>query len=393
MANAVEPATERRAPASPPLLLLGVMGSCAFLTLYATQPLLPTLERLFRASEAAASLTVSASTAAVALSAPFVGLLAERRDRKRVIVAALMVLAIPTLLTATAHGLAGIILWRFLQGLCLPAVFAVAIAYVTEEWGGGRVGSAMAALVTGNVVGGFSGRVVSGVVAAIAGWRVAFLTLGVLDLAGAFVVWRWLPRPRHARASSEAGMLGTVRRHLRNPRLVATYAVGFNVLFSLVATFTYVTFYLAEPPFELGPVALSMIFVVYLVGVVVTPLAGRWIDRLGSRRVLSWALAVGAAGVLLTLSPALWTVLVGLAVCSSAVFVCQSASTSYLQRAARVARSSAAGLYVSFYYLGGSVGGELPSLAWRVARWPGCVALVVFVQLTTVAIAVRYWRD
>ena len=59
---------------------------------------------------------------------------------------------------------------------------------------------------------------------------------------------------------------GSLAELLRNPQLVATYAVGFCVLFTQVAMFTYVTFHLAAPPFSLSTVALGWLFVVYLVG-------------------------------------------------------------------------------------------------------------------------------
>jgi VIT1/CCC1 family predicted Fe2+/Mn2+ transporter len=79
--------------------------------------------------------------------------------------------------------------------------------------------------------------------------------------------------------------------------------------------------------------------------------------------------------------------------CSSGVFVCQSASTSYIQREAQSGgRSSAAGLYVMFYYIGGSVAGVLPGLLWRYGQWKACVALIVLVQLVTVAIAGGIWK-
>ena len=63
-------------------------GFCAFLTLFAPQPLLPMLAREFRVSAAAISLVVSASTLAVAMAAPFAGVAADRFGRKRVIVPA-----------------------------------------------------------------------------------------------------------------------------------------------------------------------------------------------------------------------------------------------------------------------------------------------------------------
>jgi predicted MFS family arabinose efflux permease len=369
---------------------------CAFVDLYATQPILPGLETEFHVSKAAASLTVSATTAAVALAAPFVGLAADRLGRKRVIVPAIFVLALPTLLAATATTLPALVGWRFAQGLVLPAIFAVSIAYVTEEYAGRGVGAAMAALVTGNVIGGFTGRVLTGLVAAAAGWRTAFVVLAALNVAGGFLTWRLLPPATRFRAHrTPIGVaLRTMAGHLRTPALVATYAVGFSILFSLVAAFTYVTFYLSAPPFSLSPAALTGIFVVYLVGAVITPFAGRAIDRVGSRRTLVGALGLSAAGMLLTLTHSLPAVVVGLAICCSAVFVCQSASTSYLQHAAPAAtRSSAAGLYVFFYYLGGSAGGALPGLAWAAGGWAACVTMVVGAQLLTIGIALTNWTD
>lgn len=370
-------------------LAVGVSGICAFLDLYATQPLLPTLEQQFHVSKAAASLTVSASTAAVALAAPMIGLAADRLGRKRVIVPAMFILALPTMLAATARTLPALVAGRFAEGLIMPAIFAVTIAYVTEEFAGRGVGAAMAALVAGNVIGGFLGRVIAGTVTSFADWRVAFIVLGALNVVGALVTWVWLPRER--RFTPHRAPFA-IMPHLRNTRLVATYAVGFSVLFSLVATFNYVNFYLADPPFSLGPALLSSIFVVYLVGAFVTPVSGAWIDRFGSRKTLTVALLISAAVMPLTLTHSLALVAIGLTVCSSAVFVCQSSSTSYLQHAAPLAtRSSAAGLYVAFYYLGGSVGGELPGLLWRWGGWPGCVGLVIVAQLATIAVAWRFW--
>ena len=98
-------------------------------------------------------------------------------------------------------------------------------------------------------------------------------------------------------------------------------------------------------------------------------------------------------GVLLTLIPHLPVILLGLAICCSGVFVCQAASTTYIQREAQSGgRASAAGLYVMFYYIGGSVAGVLPGMLWRYGQWKACVALIVFVQLATVAIAGAIWK-
>jgi len=377
------------------LLALGLAGLCAFLNVYATQPLLPLLGRVFATSKAQAALTVSAPSIAVALAAPFAGALADRVGRRRMMIGALFVLAVPTLLAATAGSISSLVAWRFAQGLAVPGVYAVGIAYASEEWRGRGVGLAMAALVTGNVVGGFLGRAVSGIVAEHAGWRASFVALALLTAVGAVATARWLPAARRAPAapSHPFAALRALAGHLREPRLAATFVVGFDVLFVQVATFTYVTFYLAEPPFHLGAGALSGIFAVYLAGAAVTPFAGRWIDRAGSRRTLAVALAAGVVGSALTLSHAVPVVVLGLALSCSAAFVSQSAATSYLPLAApQEVRSVASGVYLSCYYLGGAAGGLLPALAWRLGGWPACVALVAAVQLATIALALRAWK-
>jgi predicted MFS family arabinose efflux permease len=367
-------------------------GFCAFLTLYAPQPLLPMLSASFRVSANAVTRVMAVSTFAVVLAAPLVGVLADRFGRKRVIVRSALLLSVPTLLAATAGGLGQLLLWRFWQGVFTPGIFAVTIAYINEEWAEGA-GSAMAAYVGGTVLGGFSGRMVSAFVASESSWRWSFVALAALNVLGGIAMWVWLPADHHAAPAKKEGSLAmAMLRHLRNPPLAATYAVGFGVLFTLVAAFTYVNFYLSAPPFGLSTKGLGLVFTVYLVGAVITPIAGRVIDRMGHRFALTMAMGSGAAGITLTLIPHLAVVLSGLAMCCTGVWIAQSSASSYIGTVAREARAAAVGLYVMFYYLGGSFGSELPGHFWSRGGWPVCVACIVTVQLLTIAMGTAFWR-
>src|SRR5882757_8988308 len=131
-------------------------GFCAFLTIFAPQPMLPMLAKAFDVTPGRISLVVTA-----------------------------FLLAVPTLLAATATSYGQLLFWRFLQGVFTPGIFAVIIAYVNEEWEHGA-GAATAAYITGTVLGGFTGRVLAAIVASHAGWRWAFVTLGILNVLGAF---------------------------------------------------------------------------------------------------------------------------------------------------------------------------------------------------------------
>src|SRR3954464_11046903 len=126
----------------PSLLAVVLAGFTAFLSLYATQPLLPLFQSVFGASHFAVSLTVTATTTAVALAAPFVGRLADAWGKPRVIVIAAFTLAAATILASTAATLNQVIGWRFVQGLVTPGVFAVTVAYIHDRWDPARAGRA-----------------------------------------------------------------------------------------------------------------------------------------------------------------------------------------------------------------------------------------------------------
>ena len=370
-----------------------VAGFCSFLQMYSTQPLLPMLTGIFHATKIAVSMTVTLAGLGVAVAAPIAGILADKIGRKRVIVWSAFLLAICSFAAATSPGLGMLLFWRFCQGLCTPGVFSVTVAYINDEWASGGAGAVLSSYVSGTVLGGFSCRFIAGLVASHFGWRWVFVVLGVLTLAGAGAIQRLLEPERHMPhgTASIGSWFSAAHTHLKNRRLLATYVVGFCVLFSLVATFTYITFYLAAPPFNLQPAALGSIFFVYLVGAAVNPLAGRAIDRIGQRKVLAFGIGAGVAGIVITLLPSLWMVGLGLTICSSGVFAATTAANNFVGAAAEHNRALAVGLYAAFYYVGGSLGAAIPGYFWDLGGWPACVAFIACVQIVTVVIALIFW--
>ena len=368
-------------------------GFCAFLSLFATQPLLPELAAAFNASNAAVSFTVTAATLGVGLAAPFIGTVADKLGRKRVIVVSAYLLGVSTILAATATSLPALLWWRFLQGVFTPGIFAVTVAYIQEEWAGSGTGSATAAYVTGTVVGGFVSRLASGLVAAYFKWHVAFVVLGLIGLSAAVLLGRYLPQERRFTRSANAGSgVSAALDHMKNPTLLATFAAGFGLMYALLASFTYITFYLAAAPFNLNAAALGSLFFVYLVSAIITPRSGRIIDLYGERTTIAVATATSMAGMLLTLSSSLSIVVVGLALISSGVFISQACTNSYIGIAARHNKALAVGLYVTFYYAGGTVGTSVSGRFWSAGGWPACVAQFLVVQALTVLVAVLCWK-
>ena len=368
-------------------------GFCAFVNLYSPQALLPALAREFGTGAAEISAIMTASALAIALTAPFTGAIADVLGRKRVITAAMLAVVVPMAGAAFAADVPALIAWRFLQGLLLPPIFAVAVAYIGDEWPPAEVAGVAGIYIAGSSVGGFCGRFMPGLLSDLIGWRGAFLALAGLSLLGAIVVALLLPREKgFVRSEGLGASARQMLRHLKNPQLVATFGIGFGVLFNFIAVFTYVSFHLAAPPYNFSSTLLGAIFVTYLVGTVVSPMTGRMMARLGRRHFTLAVIAAWVFGVVLMLAPPVAAIIVGLVFCAACGMLCQTIATGYVTTIAKEGRSSAVGLYVTSFYVGGSMGAFLPGLAWNSGGWPACIAMVVAMLAAMALIAALAYR-
>lgn len=373
--------------------VIWVIGFFAFLNVYSMQAVLPLVMQDFGATPVQAGATVGATVLAIALVSPFMGMLSDALGRKRILCSALFALTIPTALIPLAQSLHTIVLLRFAQGLAVPGIVVVLIAYLSEEFKTVGVARMTSTYVGGTIMGGFCGRFITGHAGHVLGWRGSFVLLALLNILGAsWVLWA-LPGSRHFVPNRNVrGALRTLGRHLRNRRFVAICALGFCVLFSLVGSFTYVNLYLAQAPFNLSTAGLANVFGVYLLGVVATPMAGRFIVRYGFLRSVLVTLTLSACGLTLTLLPAIAAVIAGLAISSCGVFICQSATISHIADTVTEGRSLATGLYYLSYYAGGAAGTWVAGVAYEGWNWSGAVLAIIVFQGMAGLIAMLFLR-
>ncbi|MEI8151308.1 MAG: MFS transporter [Hyphomicrobiales bacterium] len=366
----------------------------AFLHLYAPQAVLPMMAHEYGVGAADASLIITAGTLAVAATAPFTGALSDVIGRKRLIVAAMALLLIPATMTALAPTLNQVIFWRFVHGLLLPPIFAVTVAYVGDEYPPGEANGVFGVYASASAIGGFLGRFVPGMLTEHVGWRGGFLALACGSVICLVMVMLLLPPERKfVRATNIGTSLRQMMAHLRNPRLLATFAVGFGVLFNFIATFTYLSFHLAAPPFNRSPAFLGSIFVVYLVGSVASLYLGRAIAWLGRRDFVLCVLAVWACGMLFSLIPSVPVIVFCLTIASTCGILVQGSSTSFVAITAKTGTSAAVGLYVTSFYIGGTFGGWLPALAYEAGGWPYSLTLVMAMLAIMALIVAKWWKQ
>ena len=373
-------------------IAVATAGFSCFVNLYSPQALLPELSREFGVGAGAISSLMTAGTAAIALSAPFTGALADAVGRKRLITAAMFAIVVPTVIMTFAGSVPQMTVWRFVQGLLLPPIFTVTVAYIGDEWPPGEVARIAGIYISGSSVGGFCGRFIPGILTDWIGWRDAIRVVALITLAAAVIVALALPRERRfVRSGGLVASLAHMLRHLRDRRLLATYAIGFGVLFNFIGTFTYVSFHLAAPPYLFSPTLLGALFFTYLVASPLVPWVGRAIALFGRRPFVLGIIAVWIAGALLLLARPVPVILAGLTLCAVCGMLCQAISTGYVTLTAKEGRSSAVGLYASVFYIGGSAGAFLTGLAWAGAGWTGCVVLIVAMQAAMALIVAAAW--
>lgn len=369
-------------------LTIGLIGMFAFLQVYSIQAILPVLMMDFTATEVQAGMIVGATILAIAIMSPFLGMLSDAVGRKSFIVGALLFLAIPTALIAQSPNIGWMGMWRFMQGLSVPGITVVTIAYIGEEFEGRALTELMSFYVSGSVLGGFMGRFLLGHLHELIGWRAGYYVMAGMTLLGALWVGKMLPASRHFVANPNfRSAMQTLGEHLVNRYVVTSCLLGACVLFSLVGCFTFINLHLADTPYELSTGALANIFAVYLIGVVITPLSTTLLRRFGSARTVRVAVIISMFGVLLTLVTPLWGIVLGLAIMSSGVFITQAATISYIAVNVKKGRSLASGLYYMGYYAGGTMGAWLCGIAYARGQWSLTVWLLLFVQVLALLVA------
>lgn len=294
-------------------LALFSAGLATFALLYCVQPILPVLSQEFGVSPASSSVSLSISTAMLAIGLLFTGPLSDAIGRKPVMVTALLLASCCTLLSTMMTSWHGILIMRALIGLSLSGVAAVGMTYLSEEIHPSFVAFSMGLYISGNSIGGMSGRLLSGVMTDFFNWRIALAAIGCFALASALMFWKILPASQHFRPTSlrPKTLFINFRLHWRDRGLPLLFAEGFLLMGAFVTLFNYIGYRLMLSPWELSQAVVGLLSVAYLTGTWSSPKAGAMTSRYGRGPVMLFSTAVMLGGLLLTLFTSLWLILPG----------------------------------------------------------------------------------
>lgn len=375
-------------------LALFSAGLATFALLYCVQPIMPVLSHDFGVSPAASSLSLSAATGLLAIGLLFTGPISDAVGRKNVMVVGLMLAAVCTLICSVMTSWHAILLMRALVGLSLSGVAAVAMTYLSEEIHPSVVAFSMGLYISGNSIGGMSGRLLTGVLTDFLSWRIAVAVIGVFALLSAAMFWKILPASAHFRGSSlrPRKLLINFKLHWRDSGLPLLFAEGFLIMGSFVTMFNYIGYRLLGAPYHLSQAIVGILSIAYLMGTYSSPKAGALTVVYGRGPVLIGALLLMLAGILITAFSPVWLVFIGMAMVTGGFFAAHSVASGWIGKRAKRAKGQASSLYLFSYYAGSSVAGTLGGLFWNKFAWGGITVYICVMLVIAIGIGYRLMR-
>lgn len=369
-------------------------GFATFGLLYCVQPLLPEFSRDYGVSAAVSALSLSLTTGVLAFGMLFAGVLSDAWGRKPVMVGSILASALLVLASALMPNWTSLLIVRSLLGVSLSGLPAVAMTYLAEEMDVASIGLGMGLYISGNAIGGMSGRLITGVLTDFVNWRIGVVVVAVIGLACALAFWRLLPPSRHfTRQPLRWRLVGDRFKVIFHDRgLPWLFAEGFLLLGAFVTIYNYLGYRLLAPPYNLSQAVVGAIFAIYLIGTFSSPWVGHLAGKLGRRKVLWAMLALMLLGTALTALASLWAILAGVILLTFGFFGGHSTVSSWVGRRAGAGKAHASSLYLFCYYMGSSIAGACGGLFYASHGWNGVAVFVGAMTLLGLLIALGLYR-
>lgn len=362
---------------------LGLASMFIFAAMYSVQPLLPLFTKEFGVSVSYSSMTMSAMTIGLIIGLVTIGFLSDRKGRRQYVAWSLLLSALPFFLIPYIESFGLIVALRALQGFALAGVPAVGLAYLNEEIHPKFRSIATALYISFNGIGGMSGRVLTGVLAERYSWQLAMLILAGSGLVMFVLLLFTMPKSRNFKPSivSMREDLKGMFVHFKNPQLLLIFGLGLVLQFSFTGVWTFLPFYLAEPPFQLPLDSISLTYFAYGMGIIAAPIAGFLAARFGVSRVRSISIFVLSAGVFLTIVPSLHLVIIGMCVICAGFFTAHSLTATSVSNVATHHKGSASSLYLVAYYVGVAIGSSVLGPVWEQGGWQPLVYVTALIPV------------
>ncbi|MBP1164398.1 MULTISPECIES: MFS transporter [unclassified Chryseobacterium] len=365
-------------------------GLSVFAQLYLFQPMLPMAAEQFGVSVGDTSLLVSSSTIGMALGLLFFAFKADSYSRKSLMVFSLISSALLTIISTWIPSLSLLIAIGVFKGFVVSGVSAVALAYLTEEVSALAVPATISMYLSGNTIGGMSGRIMATLFAGEFGWRNAVLLIGIESFILAVVFWKLFPESRffNPQKTDYHLKIKQMKFFLTNPYMLRLYCTAALLMGVFVSVYNYLTFRLEAKPFSLSHFIIAFIFLMYIFGVFGTMIVGRLSQKFPMNSILKVSILSMLTGAALLLSENIYILIFGLGLFTLSFFAAHTMASQMTALYAKRGKSSATSIYWLFYYFGSSILGSgtgylLHAYSWNVFIGVLIISVIIALLLVT----------
>lgn len=359
-----------------PIRLVYLTTILTICSLYAAQPIQPVFQSEFNLSSLQAILFTTFMLAPLGLAPLFYGYFLESFSIKKVLRAAILSMGVLECIFVLSNNYSQLLVVRAIQGLVIPAILTSLMSYVSYTSPVSKVQQNIALYVGATTLGGFSGRIISGVCTDLFGWRFFFLFLSVFFFITFFLLKKLEDdvQPTFAKPS-----FNVIAQLLSQPTYHWLYLCIFCIFFVFSAMMNFLPFRLLEINPDYGPSGIGVLYFGYAMGITVSIINKRIRIFFGTEtRAIGAGILIFLVGNLIFLSDQYLIIFFGMFVFCTGMFAAHTLLSGYLSKLSQTNKAIANGLYISFYYGGGTLGSFLPGILLEKTNWQWMVVSLCF---------------
>lgn len=355
------------------LWMLAVISGLSVANLYYNQPLLNRISEDLEVSEFTANLIPMTTQIGYALGLLFIIPLGDLYKRKHIIVVNFMLLVVATCSIASSASIPYILIASLVTGICsvMPQIFIpIAAQFSLPENKARNVGMMVSGLLTGIL----GSRVVSGFVGEYWGWRTMYYIAALLMLLCIFLVLRVLPDMPSNFKGTYGGLMKSLFTLFRDHPTIRMVSARAGCCFgSFLALWACLAFKLSGEPFHAGNNVIGMLGLCGIAGALTASFVGSLVHRLGVRffTYLGSGLMILAWVVMYFFQNFYLGFIVGIVIIDIGMQCVQISNQTCALSLAPKATNRVNTIFMTTYFVGGSLGTFLAGTCWHAFGWAG----------------------
>lgn len=355
------------------LFIMACMAAVSVANIYYCQPLLSLMGNDLSIDEWRASLIAMITQVGYACGLFFIIPSGDKFDRKKIVSYSFSILTIALLCIALSNNFHAVMAASFAVGACsvMPQIFIpIAAQYSRPEKKGANVGLIVSGLLTGIP----ASRVISGLVGEWLGWRSMYVIAAIVMSLCTLIVWRIMPYTENNYTGSYKRLMHSLFALIREYKLLRICALRAAFAFgSFLALWASLTFKMEQAPFYAGSDVVGLLGLCGVAGAMSASVVGRLVSRIGVHNfnLLGAALMLSAWIIAYLWGNTYTAIIITILILDIGMQCIQLSNQTVVFSLNPKASNRINTIFMTNYFIGGSLGTFLSGSAWSMAGWSG----------------------